>query len=238
MLSAADIIGWTGLPRSSVFRDLRSLIERGFLYQDPLTKSYALGRRILQLGMTVRSQLSGESVVAVPLLELVNQTRETVTFSLLDLPWRICVFRIEAPSELRQFAQIGARYPLHLGAAGKAILAYLAPDLVAGVLRSHEVERSHAAEITNQLIQVRGAGCAITTGERVQGVSSVAAPVFVSEAIFGSVAVAGPSDRIKPVLERHRQLVVDVARNLSERLSDRGGPVVGTRTRRATAKPA
>jgi IclR family transcriptional regulator, acetate operon repressor len=225
MLTAADIISRTGLPRSSVFRDLRHLTQTGFLYQDGTTKRYALGRRILQLGMTVRQQLSSEDLIAVPLLELVNRTHETVTFSLLDLPSRICVFRIEAPSELRQFAQIGARYPLHLGAAGKAILAYLSPDLVAEVLKSHDVDRAREAEIATQLARIRETGYAITSGERVEGVSSTAAPVFVGDAIFGSVAIAGPSDRIRPALDRYTEHVVEVAQQLSWRLSDRGQPV-------------
>ncbi len=220
-LSAADIITRTGLPRSSVFRDLRTLVNSGFVHQDSVTKRYTLGPRILELGMAARRQLSTEGLVAVPLLELVRQTSESVTFSLLELPWRICVYVIEAPSELRQFAQVGARYPLHLGAAGKGILAQLPRDVAAAELKTHGESRSQAAEIIRQLDQIRTRGYAITTGERVPGSSSAAAPVFVGGTIFGSVAVAGPTERIGPMLEGHRRLVIDVARQLSSGLSSR-----------------
>jgi DNA-binding IclR family transcriptional regulator len=220
-LSAADIILRTGLPRSSVFRDLRSLLVSGFVHQDAATKRYTLGPRILELGMIARRQLSAEGVVAAPLLELVRQTGESVTFSLLDLPWRVCVYVIEAPSELRQFAQVGARYPLHLGAAGKVILAQLPSDVALAALKAHGVSRAQAVEITGQLERIRAKGYAITTGERVPGSASAAAPVFVGGNLFGSVAVAGPTERISPLLERYRRLVMEVARDLSSRLSSR-----------------
>jgi DNA-binding IclR family transcriptional regulator len=218
-LTAADIVARTGLPRSSVFRGLRSLIDKGFVYQDVASKRYALGPRMLQLGMAARRQLASEQLVVLPLVELGSQTNETVTFSLVDTPWRICVYQIESRSELRQFAQVGARYALHLGAAGKVVLAYLPADLSAVVLKHHKVPSLRANEISRELVQIRKAGYATTTGERVAGASSVAAPVFVGGNIFGSVAVAGPTDRIAPMVARHQAAVVRSARQLSDRLS-------------------
>jgi DNA-binding IclR family transcriptional regulator len=141
---------------------------------------------------------------------------------------RVCVYVIEAPSELRQFAQVGARYPLHLGAAGKVILAQLPSDVALAALKAHGVSRAQAVEITGQLERIRAKGYAITTGERVPGSASAAAPVFVGGNLFGSVAVAGPTERISPLLERYRRLVMEVARDLSSRLSSRtpdGSPV-------------
>jgi len=220
-LSAADIVARTKLPRSSVFRDLKSLVTSGFVYQDPLTKRYALGPRILQLGLTARRQLGSEEHVAVPLVDLMRQTGESVTFSLADVPWRICVYMIEAPSELRHFVQVGTRYPLHLGAAGKIILAQFDAEVVAAVLKTHGVSKSQSAEITKQLVGMRSKGFAATTGERVAGASSVAAPVFVAGHVYGSVAVAGPTDRFNTMLERHARMVIEAARRLSERLSSR-----------------
>ncbi len=220
-LSAADIIGRTKLPRSSVFRDLKGLVASGFVYQDQRTKRYALGPRILQLGLTARRQLGSEDQVVVPLVELMRHSGESVTFSLVDLPWRICVYMIEAPSELRHFVQVGTRYPLHLGAAGKVILAYLPTDVAAAVLKAHGVGRAQGAEISQQLAQIRNRGYAITTAERVAGASSAAAPVFIGDAIYGSVAVAGPTERFNSALQTHPRMVLDAAKRLSERLSMR-----------------
>ena len=219
----------TQLPRSSVFRDLKYLIAAGFVYQDPVAKRYALGPRMLQLGLTARRQLGSEDLVVTPLVELMRGTSESVTFSVLDVPWRICVHVIEAPSELRHFVQVGTRYPLHLGAAGKVLLAYLPPEVVATVLKAHGVLKSVGSEILDQLGQIRAAGYAITSSERVMGASSVAAPVFVGPAIYGSVAVAGPMERFDASIEGHQRMVVLAGKHLSARLST-GAPSPTTRS--------
>ena len=239
-LSAADIVARTKLPRSSVFRDLKSLTSSGFVYQDPLSKRYALGPRVLQLGLTARRQLSSEDQVVVPLVDLMSQTSESVTFSIVDVPWRTCVYMIEAPSELRHFVQVGTRYPLHLGAAGKVILAFLPTDVAAAALKAHGVSRSQTADVINQLAQIRSRGYAITSGERVAGASSVAAPVFVARSIYGSVAVAGPTDRFNGHLDKHQRLVVEAARRLTDRLGSRpadGLAATSSSTVTVVAKP-
>ena len=237
-LSAADIIGRTRLPRSSVFRDLKALAASGFVYQDPITKRYALGPRVLQLGLTARRQLGSEDQVVVPLIDLMRETGESVTFSLVDLPWRTCVYMIEAPSELRHFVQVGTRYPLHLGAAGKVILAQLEPDVVAAVLKAHKVTKAQSVALDRQFAQIRSRGYAATTGERVAGASSVAAPVFVGRAVFGSVAVAGPTERFNTQLQKHERMVIEAARRLSARLSAGATATTGAGKPVRAARPA
>jgi DNA-binding IclR family transcriptional regulator len=214
--SAAEIIATTRLPRSTVFRSLRLLLDAGFLYQLATSKRYVLGPRMLQLGMLARRQLSSEDLIAPPLLDLVQQTSESVTFSILDIPYRICAYVLEAPSDLRHVVQVGARYPLHLGAAGKAILAHLPADLVESLCRNEGLSKAEIANVKRDLGQASELGWIVTTSERVPGATSVAAPVFVGEAIYGSVAVVGPSARMAPLMDRHRPAVQKAAKSLTE----------------------
>lgn len=229
-LSAAEIIERSGLPRSSVFRSLKSLVASSFVYQDALSKRYVLGPRVLQLGLVARRQLSSEEFIAEPLLELLRKTGETITFSVADVPWRICTYVLEAPSDLRHVAQVGARYPLHLGAAGKVIMAFLPMGIVAGILKVQGFPKSQTTRFEHELDAIRRDGYASTTGERVPGTSSVAAPIFIGDLIFGSVAIAGPTDRMFDVLEKYRPFVIATARAISERLSR------GERSKQRTAK--
>ena len=122
--SAAEIAASSGVPRSTVFRTLRRLAEHGFVHQDPATRRYILGPRVAQLGLAARRQLAAGYPVVEPILALARATSETVSFSLTEVPWRVCAYSIEAPSDLRQVVKVGDRYPLHLG-AGRAILAFL-----------------------------------------------------------------------------------------------------------------
>jgi DNA-binding IclR family transcriptional regulator len=191
---------------------------------------------MLQLGMLARRQLSGEDLIAPPLLDLVRQTGESITFSILDMPYRICAYVLEAPSDLRHVVQVGARYPLHLGAAGTAILAHLPPSLIESVCKNEGLSKAEIANVKRELAQASRVGWIVTTGERVPGATSIAAPVFVGEAIYGSVAVVGPSARMSPLMDRHRPAVQKAAKSLTDlftRQVHTNGSAPTTRARRS-----
>ncbi len=218
-LSAADIVDRTGLPRSTVFRALRQLSDDGFVSQESATSRYVLGPRMLQLGLIAREQLSLNELIAPPLLALASQTHETITFSVVDLPWRLCVFVLEAPSDLRSVASAGTRYPLHLGAASTAILAHLPADTAEEVLRFHGVPQRELAKQMARLEEVRETGARISVGQRVSGATSVAAPILTGDIVFGAVAIAGPSERMAPRVQEFESLVIKVGAELSDRLT-------------------
>ena len=214
-LSATDIVRLTGLPRSTVYRSLSILVQSEFLSRDPARRRYLLGPRILQLGLLARRRLAAETIVGPHLLKLQQQTRETVTFSIIDGSHRLCVQVLEAESELRQVVQAGMRYPLHLGAAGKVILAHMDRPVASIILQNQGISPSEAQQALRSLDKIRRQGYAVTVGERVPGVCAAAAPVFVHEAIYGSVAVAGPRDRMRKALGPIIPLVVGAARTLT-----------------------
>ncbi|MDE3193523.1 MAG: IclR family transcriptional regulator [Chloroflexota bacterium] len=234
-LTASQLVEYSGVPRSSAFRALGVLLKEGYVYQDPSSRRYTLGPRILQLGSIARRQLSSEHIVGAPLMDLAKRTGETVTFSYLEGPVRVCAYVIEAPSELRLLAQVGSRYQLHLGAAGRAILAYLPEEIAASTLKAYGLPRAEIAAIVAQLKKIRAQGYAVTTGERVPGASSIAAPVFVRDDIHGSIAIAGPTARVQPMVERHTPLVVEAAHLMSRRLSATPGQRARLRDRRKRA---
>ena len=218
-LLAAEVATLTGLPRSSVFRVLKALRTAGFLFQDTQTRHYVLGPRMLQLGALAQEQLARDEVVTPPLLELGQTTGETVTYSVVDVPNRLCTFVLDGPSDLRHVAQAGARYPLHLGAAGKVILAHLPEEVAQTITRGQGLNSLQLDELGRQLAEIRERGFAATQGERVSGTSALAAPVFLSGKIAGSVAVAGPHDRMTGVIAQQSGLVIAAARALERRLA-------------------
>jgi DNA-binding IclR family transcriptional regulator len=218
-LLATEVASLTGLPRSSVFRVLKTLRTAGFLFQNAEARHYVLGPKALQLGALAQEQLAHDDLVAPPLLELRQITGETVTFSIVDLPNRLCTFVLDGPSDLRAVAQAGARYPLHLGAAGKVILAHLPEDVTLSMTRAQGLNSLQMEELGGQLAAIRDAGFATTRGERVSGTTAIAAPVFLAGKVVGSVAVAGPHERMSDVIDRQRGVVMAAARSLEHRLT-------------------
>ncbi len=219
-LGASDVVARTGLPRSTVFRSLRTLVEGAFLIQTSRdgTSRYMLGPRILQLGLAARANLCSQELIAGPALDLARETGETVTFSIADVPWRLCTFVIDSPSSVRAVTTLGARYPLHLGAAGKALLANLGPSSITAVLKDADVGREQIPSLLSQLDDIRRDGYAISVGERVPDVAAVAAPVFASGHLLGCVAVAGPEERMSRRIPEHRDAVVRTAHHIADQM--------------------
>jgi IclR family KDG regulon transcriptional repressor len=220
-LTATEVVTRTGLPRSTVFRSLSTLVEDAFLIQSASggTSRYMLGPRILQLGMAARTHLTGDEAIVGPALDLARETGETVTFGIVDAPWRVCTYVAEASSDLRAVAHVGARYPLHLGAASKVLLANLAPPVVEAVLRGTDLSQAARAALLEQLETIRADGYAITANERVSDIIAVAAPVFVSGHLLGSLGVFGPEDRLSRAIESSREAVLRAVRDISCRAS-------------------
>jgi DNA-binding IclR family transcriptional regulator len=222
-LSANDVIELSGLPRSTVFRSLRLLTDHGFLLRDGLRKRYLLGPRILRLGTIARVQLGADDFIAGPLHKLSAETGETVTFSILDMPHRICTYVVEAPSDLRYEAHLGDRYPLHVGAAGKVILAHLPAGTIDALLASTDLKRSQVRDLKRDLETIRKDGYAITEGERVPGAIALAAPAFIADLIFGSVAIVGPAARSSTTILDHRSAVLEATAELTKKFSEDDG---------------
>lgn len=218
-LTAAEIVARSGLPRSTVFKLLRRLMRNGYVWKQPETARYSLGPRLIRLGICAQRHLSANGAITPELIELRNRTGETVTFSILQGGMRVCAAVLEGYSDLRHVAQVGAQYPLHLGAAGKAILAYLDETLVRSVLAGQGLTPAQEARVVEHLAEVRRTGYAVATSERVAGACAVAAPVFAGSHVFGSVAVVGPTERMTPVVPALVPLVVGTARRLTEKIS-------------------
>jgi IclR family transcriptional regulator, acetate operon repressor len=221
-MSAAEIVAATGLPRSSVFRDLKELAAAGYLRQDSQTRRYMAGPKILRLGTLAREQLGREEFLGAPLLKLARQTGETVSFSVLDVPYRVATVAIEPPDELRHVVQIGSRYPLPIGAAGKVILSALGKDLVSGILDWFGASESEARRLRAEFEEINRRGYAATTGERLSGISGMAVAVYVGDRIHGSIAVAGPTDRMRTVTKTALVHLRKAAAAVSALLSESG----------------
>jgi DNA-binding IclR family transcriptional regulator len=228
-LTAAEVVSRTGLPRSTVFRCLGTLVDSAFLIQSASggISHYMLGQRILQLGLAARSHLTAEDMIVGPALDVARETGETVAFSIVDAPMRLCTYVAEAPSDLRHVVRVGARYPLHIGAASKVLLANLVPSVIEAVLRETDLSKAELAALREQLGIIRTEGYAVTTGERVSDSIAVAAPVFVAEHLLGSLAVSGPEERLSHMIDAARDAVIRAAHDTTERLTISEKAVIG-----------
>jgi IclR family transcriptional regulator, acetate operon repressor len=189
----------SGVHHAVVHRVLATYAEEGFLVQDALGR-YALGLRWFEIGEIVRHTLSPSQIVEPVLQRLREQSGETVFLSLLDGAEGLCFEIAHSEQQLRFSIEEGQRFALHVGAHGKAMLAFLPAALREAAYARAQAEGASLdrAALDTQLAQIHQDGWAYTREEAASAVAGLAVPVWSKnrQAVAGSLAIAGPIQRL------------------------------------------
>jgi IclR family acetate operon transcriptional repressor len=117
----------------------------------------------------------------------------------------VTVAGVESTHTLRYVVEMYKWKPIHVGAAGWAIMAFL-PEAE----RRAVIERTGLVPVTGrsitephrleeELAGVRRRGYAVTHGQRIRGAVGLAAPLFdQSGSVFGGVGISLPEQRFEP----------------------------------------
>lgn len=224
-LGVTDLARKLGVAKSTVHRLARTLIADGMLEQNPENERYRLGIALFGLGALVRRRMNLSSEARQDLFALRQATGETVQLAILDGHEIMFVYNLESTQAIRVNSDIGVRKPALSTASGRAILAFQPDDVVGAALAGQLDRRTPKTETDPQRLwrlieEVRQRGFAIEDEESESGMRAVAAPVRgVGGAVVGSVAVAGPVQRLtKDTLGRIAPLVIKTAEAISLRL--------------------
>ena len=128
------------LPKSTTYRFLKTLQTRGFVDASSEYGKYRLGPSLslLSKNSSRNGQNGNLCELAVPVMRrLTSETGETTFLCIKSGRETICIECIESRQSMITRFFVGEVRPLHVGAASKALLAFL-PD--------HEHRDDHAAE--------------------------------------------------------------------------------------------
>lgn len=200
----AEVCRLTGLSKGTAFRLLNSLNHEGFVVRDPGSSTmYMLGPGYLRLSQGLARGFGSLGALGRPaLLELWSETKETVMLHVRIGLERICVDEIPSPHPLRFTAQVGAAEPLHVGSAGKVLLAFMEPADLEQTLASLPLRPLTESTITEldvlrtELDATRERGWATSVGERIVGGSGISAPVEMGERLTAALSILGPTSRL------------------------------------------
>lgn len=225
-LSLVDISQRTGLDKSTTLRLLRALGARGMVKASEESGRYRLGLAVLALSGGVIGAADLRSVARPYMQQLHGLATETVALAVLADGARVFVSQIESQHELRWVVQVGQRVPLHLGAAAKVMLAFLPEAEQERIIRRTDFTQmtpsspSSAADLRRQLSEVRASGVAVGLGERISGITAVAAPIFdYTGRVVASLTVCGAQERFdSEAVDRIREPLIAAAQSISRQL--------------------
>ena len=229
-ISIRDLSLKLKLPKGTTHRLLSSLNYYAYVRQDPNTRNYSLGLKLVELGNLLLSQLDLRQVAEPFLRDLADRTQETVHMVILDKNEIVYVDKIETDHHtggLRMASRIGVRNPAHSCAVGKVLLSHLSDqelDLLIkekGLDKRTENTMTDPTQLKEHLKSVRKQGFAIDDEENEKGIRCVAAPIRNEEGkAVAAISLSGPAFRItkKVVQETLKKEVMETAYQISQRL--------------------
>lgn len=218
MMSLSQLATESGLPLPTIHRLVRTLVDLGYLRQEP-SRQYVLAPRLIRLGESASQMIA---IWARPYLErLVNEIGESANLAMLDGDAIVYVAQAQSRHSMRMFTEVGRRVLPHCTAVGKAIMAEMRPDEVRDILHRTGMPKHTGNTIDDPdefARQLRVAGqdrYAIDEGEEEVGVRCVAVNVAGAPARL-AMSISGPATRVSAdLIERAVPLLTSAAADLS-----------------------
>ncbi len=217
----AELAGAAELPKSTVHRIVAALSQEELLVTDTAGR-IVLGPALVRLGAAGTRAMP---TLLRPVLEaLQDEVQETVDLAVPDGAGMRFVDQLPGPGRLTTVSAVGARFPLHCTANGKAFLAALPPERT-GMLLSARLERFTADTIVSRKaleaeLRLAGeSGVAFDREEHTEGICAVAAVVRDRGGPVAAISVPVPASRFQSREALYAAAVRSAALNASERLS-------------------
>lgn len=213
-----------GIPASTTHRLLGALEDSGMVMRDP-DGAYSVSLEFQRLALRAAELLPLRRAAFEALEALRRRCDETVLLCVYDSSRQRMMFAeaLETTDPLRYAIQLNTWVPIHAGASGRSIMAFLPDEEIDELLDDGPLSAITARTIIDgeglraALAAGRERGFVVSHGERILDAVGIGAPVFdARERVVGSVCVTMPEFRF-----RHHDedalgaLVVDAAQRIS-----------------------
>lgn len=224
-LSLQEIAERIKMPKTTAFRLVNTLERAGFLIRLD-NQQYCLSLKLARLGGLVRSTLSIREIARPVMLQVNEQTTETITLNAIVGNDRMVLEVVDTPAPLMSMARPGQHMPLLTGAASRIMMAYMEPAELERVLQANADPTLDRAALERELARYQRQGCALTRGQRVPGLTAIAVPIFdLQGKVRHSLALTGPSVRIDPKDHELADIMIAAGHDVSNRLGAAPAPV-------------
>jgi DNA-binding IclR family transcriptional regulator len=200
--SLSDLSRQTGLSVSTTHRIAKTLCAEGLLSFDSGSEQYQLGPMLIGLGRSAVASAGFASGLKI-LQKLSDSTGESTAINIRQGRSSVAILAANSTQGLRYVDEMGHITPLHVTAAGKALLAWGEDSIEQAVKGMGRLERLTARTLTRQAHLVADLRRSVDRGytvcdeEREDGVRAVGAPILDTESTArAAVGLQGPVFRI------------------------------------------
>jgi len=221
-MSLSEVAASAGLARPTARRLLLTLEELGYVRS--ADGAFWLTPKVMSLGLAYVSSLGLWDIARPHLAALVARTGESSSMAQLDGSDIVYVARVSVPKLIALRVDIGTHFPAVQTSQGKVLLAALSPEAVTATLAAPSrsglppyIGRS-AAQLRDELSEIRARGWALADEELAPGVRSVAVPVRDGDGIpraAMNVTVHAAETTTERLLDEYLPLLLRTAGDIS-----------------------
>jgi len=239
-MSITEIGRTLELHKSTVYRLLSVLRERGYVEQVSDNSFYRIGPRFVDVASLYLNKLEIKTEAEPYLRGLSRSVNQTVYIAILQDASVIYIDKVEQFDSLRKYSIIGQRKPVYCTSLGKALMFDKSDDEIRAIFANVEFEpftpKTHRSveSLITDIARSRELGWTRDDEEEEIGIQCVGAPVYdYSGRVIAAVSV---STRKKGDLDldfaQIGPLVIEAARGVSARLGAQVPALVGATPKR------
>ncbi|MCK4804240.1 MAG: IclR family transcriptional regulator [Spirochaetes bacterium] len=214
-MGVAELNREMGTGRSKIHRILDTLKYWSCVEQDPATRKYFLGSKVLELARNKLQTTDLIKVASTDLEELLEECQETVHLASLDNGQVLYLDKKQAPQAIGIISRVGQRLPAHCTGLGKVLLAHLDEKSLDEIIKGLGLPRftentiTSESDLIEELLKIKESGFAIDNQEIEEGLCCVAAPIrnYLGE-VIAAVSVSMPAFRFTE--EKKRQIIEEI----------------------------
>jgi IclR family transcriptional regulator, KDG regulon repressor len=226
MLTLQEIGQRIGLSKATTYRLVNCLHDLGYLVRLEDNR-YCLSLKLTRLSGLVRSTIGIREIARPIMRDLVQKTLETITLNTVAQGQRLCIEVFDTPSPLMSIVREGEQTPLLHGATGKILLAYLSSSEIDRIFREAPAsKRPNRALLEKQLARYREQGYALTSSERVAGVTAISVPLRDSNGqVRYCISITGPAIRMDRNVDTFVALLLNASKVVSGQMGARADEI-------------
>ena len=212
------------MTKGSVHRHLQTLVERGYLIQNPSTARYAIGPKSRLLAQHA-PDVDLARLAEGPMRQLRDEIDQPVVLSEMTPRGALVLNKLSGSSPIEIYVRPGSELGFHASAQGKVMLAF-APRTFRERVLAKPLQRFtdktiiSPRKIEQELQEVVRLGYASAPEQAMLGLNALAAPIFdAQDACVAAVALVG-SIQFLPEKPRPSDLalLIETARQISRKL--------------------
>jgi len=200
-----DLATELGVHKSTAFRLLAVLEDRGLVEQDRDRGRYRLGFGLVRLAGAVTARMDLTRYGRPVCERLAKELGETVNIAVRQGRYAVNLDQVQGAAAISAHNWVGQLTPLHATSSGKVLLAALSRAertevLAGGLERFTRATITAPTRLERELGRALESGYATTVEEYETGLNAMAAPVRdASGSVVAAVSASGPAYRLTPL---------------------------------------